>query len=72
MFFSYLPPKPRGTQADTFVLFLSAGDMIDGTENNQVCLVYGDRWRLHRRLMVCGCSCEEDSDPCRLLVTDNV
>ncbi|KAK5227225.1 hypothetical protein LTR99_005355 [Exophiala xenobiotica] len=30
---------------------IAMGDMIDGTENNQVCLVYGDRWRLHRRLM---------------------
>ncbi|RFU24983.1 hypothetical protein B7463_g11357, partial [Scytalidium lignicola] len=27
------------------------GDMIDATETNQVCLVYGDKWRLHRRLM---------------------
>ncbi|KAK5220222.1 hypothetical protein LTR47_011338 [Exophiala xenobiotica] len=30
---------------------IAMGDMINATENNQVCLVYGDRWRLHRRLM---------------------
>lgn len=28
------------------------GDMINCTETNQTTLVYGDRWRLHRRLMV--------------------
>lgn len=28
------------------------GDMISATDTNQVCLVYGDKWRLHRRLMV--------------------
>lgn len=27
------------------------GDMVGATETNQVCLVYGDQWRLHRRLM---------------------
>lgn len=32
---------------------IAMGDMINATESNQVCLVYGDRWRLHRRLMVC-------------------
>ncbi|KAK5546714.1 hypothetical protein LTR46_012037, partial [Exophiala xenobiotica] len=30
---------------------IAMGVMINATENNQVCLVYGDRWRLHRRLM---------------------
>jgi len=30
---------------------IATGDMINGTDSNQVCLVYGDRWRLHRRLM---------------------
>ncbi|KAI1610624.1 cytochrome P450 [Exophiala viscosa] len=30
---------------------IAMGDIINATENNQVCLVYGDRWRLHRRLM---------------------
>lgn len=28
------------------------GDMPDCTETNQPALVYGDKWRLHRRLMV--------------------
>lgn len=28
------------------------GDCLNQTESNQVNLVYGDRWRLHRRLMV--------------------
>lgn len=28
------------------------GDVIEATENNQVCQVYGDKWRLHRRIMV--------------------
>ncbi|KAK1846604.1 cytochrome p450 [Colletotrichum chrysophilum] len=27
-----------------------AGDMLDDTENNQTNLVYGDKWRLHRRI----------------------
>ncbi|KAK6369737.1 hypothetical protein LTS17_009187 [Exophiala oligosperma] len=27
------------------------GDVIEATENNQVCQVYGDKWRLHRRIM---------------------
>ncbi|KAI1343098.1 cytochrome P450 [Xylariaceae sp. FL0016] len=31
--------------------FVVMGDMTDGTETNQVCQVYGDTWRLHRRLM---------------------
>ncbi len=31
---------------------IAMGDMINATDTNQVCLVYGDRWRLHRRLMV--------------------
>ncbi|OQU96502.1 hypothetical protein CLAIMM_02577 [Cladophialophora immunda] len=30
---------------------IAMGDMINATESNQVCLVYGDKWRLHRRLM---------------------
>lgn len=29
------------------------GDAINMTTNNQTTLPYGDRWRLHRRLMVC-------------------
>lgn len=28
------------------------GDVIEATENNQVCQVYGEKWRLHRRIMV--------------------
>jgi hypothetical protein len=28
------------------------GDMMNQTESNQVCLVYGDAWRVHRRLTV--------------------
>ena len=31
---------------------IAMGDMINATDYNQVCLAYGDRWRLHRRLMV--------------------
>ncbi|KAF4832014.1 Cytochrome P450 monooxygenase yanC [Colletotrichum tropicale] len=27
-----------------------ASDMLDDTENNQINLVYGDKWRLHRRI----------------------
>ncbi|KIW96445.1 uncharacterized protein Z519_03514 [Cladophialophora bantiana CBS 173.52] len=30
---------------------IAMGDMINATDSNQVCLVYGDKWRLHRRLM---------------------
>ncbi|EXJ63763.1 hypothetical protein A1O7_00098 [Cladophialophora yegresii CBS 114405] len=30
---------------------IAMGDMINATESNQVCLVYGDKWRHHRRLM---------------------
>jgi cytochrome P450 len=30
---------------------IGMGDMIHATDANQVCLVYGDKWRLHRRLM---------------------
>ncbi|KIX01994.1 uncharacterized protein Z518_07933 [Rhinocladiella mackenziei CBS 650.93] len=30
---------------------IAMGDCVNATETNQVCLVYGDRWRLHRRLM---------------------
>jgi hypothetical protein len=29
------------------------GDLINATDTNQTTLVYGDRWRLHRKLMVC-------------------
>jgi hypothetical protein len=28
------------------------GDMFNWTVNNQVCQVYGDRWRSHRKLTV--------------------
>jgi hypothetical protein len=28
------------------------GDMLNQTETNQTCAVYGDHWRLHRRLTV--------------------
>ena len=28
------------------------GDMMNQTKSNQVCLVYGDEWRVHRRLTV--------------------
>ena len=28
------------------------GDMVNGTENNQVCLKYNDKWRQHRKLTV--------------------
>ena len=28
------------------------GDLVNSTDSNQVCLPYGDRWRLHRRLTV--------------------
>lgn len=28
------------------------GDVIDATTTNQTTLVYGDRWRIHRKLMV--------------------
>lgn len=28
------------------------GDMLNQTETNQTCTVYGDHWRLHRRLTV--------------------
>lgn len=31
---------------------IAMGDMVNATDSNQVCLVYGDKWRLHRRLMV--------------------
>ena len=31
---------------------IAMGDMINATDSNQVCLVYGDKWRHHRRLMV--------------------
>ncbi|KAL2402864.1 Cytochrome P450 monooxygenase [Exophiala dermatitidis] len=30
---------------------IAMGDMLGATDSNQVCLVYGDKWRLHRRLM---------------------
>lgn len=29
------------------------GDLTNTSENNQVCLQYGEKWRLHRRLTVC-------------------
>ena len=28
------------------------GDLIGATETNQTTMVYGDRWRMHRKLMV--------------------
>jgi hypothetical protein len=28
------------------------GDVVDATTTNQTTLVYGDRWRIHRKLMV--------------------
>lgn len=28
------------------------GDLLDISDANQVCLVYGDKWRLHRKLTV--------------------
>jgi hypothetical protein len=31
------------------------GDMMNQTETNQVCQVYGDKWRMHRRLTVGRC-----------------
>ena len=31
---------------------IAMGDAINATNTNQTTLVYGDRWRLHRRLMV--------------------
>ena len=31
---------------------IAMGDAINATHTNQTTLVYGDRWRLHRRLMV--------------------
>lgn len=31
---------------------IAMGDMVHATDTNQVCLVYGDKWRQHRRLMV--------------------
>ncbi|CAO2650482.1 Nn.00g017740.m01.CDS01 [Neocucurbitaria sp. VM-36] len=31
--------------------FVVMGDMMNATESNQVCQVYGDTWRSHRRLM---------------------
>ena len=31
---------------------IAMGDAINATDTNQTTLVYGDRWRLHRRLMV--------------------
>lgn len=30
------------------------GDMFDESTTNQTSLVYGDQWRAHRRIMVCG------------------
>lgn len=30
--------------------FVAMGDMVDATNHKQVTLVYGDRWRLHRKL----------------------
>ncbi|EXJ76362.1 uncharacterized protein A1O5_00870 [Cladophialophora psammophila CBS 110553] len=30
--------------------FVVMGDMMNQTKENQVCQIYGDRWRLHRRL----------------------
>lgn len=32
--------------------FVCMGDLTNTTENNQVCLKYNERWRLHRRLTV--------------------
>ena len=29
------------------------GDMMNQTDANQVCLIYGDKWRVQRRLVVC-------------------
>jgi hypothetical protein len=31
------------------------GDLIDSTTTNQTMLEYGDRWRIHRKLMVSTC-----------------
>ncbi|KAI1872951.1 uncharacterized protein JN550_003825 [Neoarthrinium moseri] len=28
----------------------ASGEMVNATESNQICLTYGDKWRLHRRL----------------------
>ena len=33
--------------------FVVLGDLVDSTNTNQTTLVYGDRWRIHRKLMVC-------------------
>lgn len=33
--------------------FILMGDAINTTHTNQTNLVYGDRWRAHRKLMVC-------------------
>lgn len=42
----------------------SMGDMIASTNSNQVCLPYGDKWRLHRRLLVSQShSAKSDSPP---------
>jgi hypothetical protein len=32
---------------------IAMGDAINATNTNQTTLVYGDRWRKHRKLMVC-------------------
>jgi len=37
----------------------SMGDMIEATGSNQVCLEYGDKWRLHRRLIVSIVNCSD-------------
>lgn len=31
---------------------IAMGDCLNQTQSNQVCQVYGDRWRLHRKIMV--------------------
>lgn len=33
--------------------FVVMGDLVDATTTNQTTLVYGDKWRIHRKLMVC-------------------
>ena len=35
------------------------GDVINATKTNQTTLPYGDRWRIHRKLMVCSGPFEE-------------
>lgn len=42
--------EKRATIYSSRPRMVAMGDMTGGTDTNQVCLVYGDKWRAHRKL----------------------